>query len=328
MTETLADDETADEEASGSSAVVPWVAIYLKGLAMGTADAIPGVSGGTIALVTGIYDRLISAIASFDPRVILAVLQPWDPEARREVRDLLLEMDVWFLAALGLGVVTGISTVARVLELALHEYRVVTFAFFFGLIAASAIVLYRHVSVDTPRRAAVSVAGLVFAFVLVGEFRAVLPDTLPVIFLIGAVSISAMILPGVSGSFLLLAFGKLGLLSTALNDFNDAILGLVSGGSVAKVIEPGTLVVTYMAGAAVGVLTIARVIEYALEHYRAATLAFLVSVMVGALRLPIREVGKEATWTGSTVVVVVVAAIVGGALVIGLDHYTEQIGYE
>ena len=95
------------------------LSIYLKGMFMGASDAVPGVSGGTIALITGIYDRLISAIAAADPRVLVDLLRPHDAESRSRVAEMLVEMDLPFLLTLGAGIATAIVTVARVVSVAL-----------------------------------------------------------------------------------------------------------------------------------------------------------------------------------------------------------------
>ena len=326
-----------------------WIETYVLGFAMGTADAVPGVSGGTIALISGIYDRLVTAFAAVDPPGLLVALKRFDPDSLREQ---FVEMDAAFLIALGLGMVTGIATMARVLELALDVYTAVTFAFFFGLIGASAVILYDQVSLSTRRQQVAAVVGVVSAFLLVGEFRAGLGHELYVIFVVAVVSISAMLLPGVSGSLLLLMFGQLEYLAGQLNDLIDGVAGLATGGSVDSIFGPATVVFTYGAGAVVGLLTIARIVRWALERDRVTTLTFLVSLMVGALRLPIAKV-LEALYPELAVLttavgpfslpvgvapgaitpsppdllVVVVAAAAGALLIYGLDRYTGGIGY-
>jgi putative membrane protein len=127
-----------------------WAAVYLKGAAMGAADAVPGVSGGTIALITGIYERLVGAIAALDPEDAVALL-PLLPRlgsrnAREELRGSLTDMEVPFLLVLGVGVLTAVITVANAVDVAYHQYPGLTFAFFFGLIAASVVVLLGEVS--------------------------------------------------------------------------------------------------------------------------------------------------------------------------------------
>ena len=306
---------------SGDSAR-EYAGIYLRGVAMGAADAVPGVSGGTIALVTGIYERLVTAITDLDPSAVALLPRLHTAAGRAEFRRELDAMDLGFLLALGFGVLTALVTVSQVMEVALEEFTALTFAFFFGLILASAVVLYGEVSVDTPRRIAAAVTGLVVGFVLTGELTAVLPTTPVVGLLAGGIAVSAMILPGISGSFLLLVLGQYGYAVRSLSGFTDALAALDPVGLRTH----GAVVVAFGVGGVVGLLTVARVIEYALEHYRAATLAFLVSLMVGALRLPIERIlVSTGSLEADVLVVLVLAAVIGGALVIGVDRATGEI---
>lgn len=315
----------ADEEAS----LLPWwLSVYLKGAAMGAADTVPGVSGGTIALIVGVYERLVTAITELDPLAVLLLGDVHTSDGRAALLGRLEEMEVPFLLALGGGVLTAVVTLSRLLEVALAEFPALTFAFFFGLIGASAIVLYGEVDITTPRRGAVAVAGVVAAFLLTGPIAAALPSTLPVVFLAGAIAISAMVLPGVSGSFLLLVLGQYEFMIGTLGTFVDAVFALLTGGSRADLAAPGSVVLTFCAGAVVGLLTVAHVIRWALDHYRAATLTLLVSLMVGALRLPAREVAENAGQPTPAVVAGLLAAgLAGAVLVLGLDHITADLGF-
>jgi putative membrane protein len=303
-------------------------AVYLKGAAMGAADTIPGVSGGTIALITGIYERFVRALTRLDPRILRHVPRLHRAEGRRDLLADLREMDFFFLVALGLGVLTAVVTLSRVVHAALVGFRAGTFAFFFGLIAASAVVLYDAVDVSTPGQGGAALVGFVFAFLVAGVSGAsAVPHDLPVVFVAGAVGITAMVLPGISGAFILLLLGQYTYLTGTLSDFVDAILATATGGSGALV-SLGTVVAVFVAGAAVGILTVAHVIRRALDTYRAATLAFLVSLMVGSLRLPAVEVAENvAVWTPASAAAVTAAGLVGAVAVLALDRYTEDLDY-
>jgi putative membrane protein len=208
------------------------------------------------------------------------------------------------------------------------NFRAGTFAFFFGLIAASAVVLYDAVVVDTPGRGLAAVAGFVFAFLVTGvSGGGAVPHDLPIIFAAGAVGITAMVLPGISGSFILLLLGQYTYLTGVLSEFVDALLGVVTGAG-GPVLRLGAVVAVFVAGATVGVLTVAHVIRRALDAYRAATLAFLVSLMVGSLRLPAVEVAENVgAWTPTAAAAMVGAAAVGAAAVLALDRYTDDLDY-
>jgi putative membrane protein len=310
-------------------AVREWAAVYLKGAAMGAADAVPGVSGGTIALITGIYERLVGAIAALDPEEALALLpllpRLGDARARRELGDALTDMEVPFLLVLGMGVLTAVITVANLVEVAIHDYPGLTFAFFFGLIAASVLVLFGEVSADTPGRIMAGVTGFAFAFVLSGQAQGnMLPGGLAVMFVAGAVAICAMVLPGVSGSLILLTLGKYDTMTGAVSDVTDALFA----GALGEAVDPLSTLVVFSFGALVGILTFARAVEWALDHYRAATLTFLVALMAGALRAPAIEIGDATSaWTAASVVPLLVAGVVGAGAVLALDATTDDLDY-
>ncbi|WP_135535161.1 DUF368 domain-containing protein [Halostella pelagica] len=300
-----------------------WLAIYLKGFFMGSADTVPGVSGGTIALITGIYERLIAALTAIDLRTLRDVVRVHDPESRRAVRSQLVRMDIVFLLTLGVGMMTAVVSLSHALERAVDAYPAPTYAFFFGLIGASAAVLYEQVDLTTSGRVAVAVAGVGLAAAVTGRASAGVSHALPVILLAGALAVCAMILPGVSGAFLLILVGQYEYMLGALNRFTDALADLADGGSVAAVVDAVPPVAAFMAGAFAGLLTLARVIDWALSNYRAATLTFLVSLMVGGLRLPAERVVSN----GGVTVLAVVAAVAGGLLVLAVDHLTDDLEY-
>ncbi len=305
-----------------------WVVIYLKGVCMGAADIVPGVSGGTIALITGIYDRLIAAIAALDPRIVATVPALASADGRARFRDDLLGMDVPFLLVLGAGVGTAVLAMSQVIHAAFEAYPAVLNGFFFGLIAASAVVIYRVTDVDTPGRIGALLVGAILAFVVSGTAESDGQASLALVFLAGAIAISAMVLPGISGAAFLYILGQYEYMLGSLTELIDALIGLLDGGSSAAVVEPGIVVVVFMTGAVVGLLTMARVVKRAFERNRMATLGFLVGLMVGALRMPV-ERAAEATevWTAGLLVVIVVAVVVGAALVLGFDYYTDSLDY-
>ena len=328
-TTTSRDAVTTRPAGSGAS----WLVVYLKGLCMGAADAVPGVSGGTIALVTGIYERLIAAITAVSPARIRAVLLGFLPGRRDDAVDALRAVDAGFLLVLGAGIFTAIVTITRVVHAGIQTAPVLTFGFFFGLIAASAWVLFSEVAVDTPPRAVAAVAGFVLAFVVSGQAAATLGDGLSVTVVAGAIAVSAMILPGISGSLLLIILGQYEYMTGTLSAFVDALLAVPFGGPVAPVADAGTVVVAFVAGAFVGLFSVAHAVRWALERDRAATLAFLVALIVGALRAPVvRTTGRLAelggAWTPTTVGVFVAAAVAGAFLVVVLERYTEVADVE
>ena len=301
-----------------------WASVYLKGFFMGSADTVPGVSGGTIALITGIYERLIAALTAIDPATLRDLARPHDPDARAAVWDQLVRMDLPFLLTLGAGMLTAVVTLAHALETAVQQYPGPSYAFFFGLIGASAVVLYDQVDVTTPRRLTVAVVGVALAAAVTGRTSAGVSHALPALLLAGAVAVCAMILPGVSGAFLLILLGQYEYMLGALTEFTGALGALPGDGTVSAVVAATPPVLVFVLGALAGLLTLARVIDRALANYRAATLTFLVSLMVGGLRLPAERVLAAVT---ADVATVVVAAVVGAALVLAVDALTDDLEY-
>lgn len=308
------------------------VTVFFKGAAMGAADAVPGVSGGTIALITGIYERLVAALTAIEPSKIRRVISGVDPRNLPDAQAAFLEMDGPFLLALGAGILTAVVTVLRAVVFLLDTVPVATFAFFFGLIGASAVVLFADLSLDTRGRKAAAVAGFLVAFVLSGEAAGTAGNGSVVVFVAGAIAVSAMVLPGVSGSLLLILLGQYEYMSRALEGFVDALLAVGFGGSSDAVLEAAPPVGIFLAGAVVGLFTVAHGVRFALARYRRATFAFLVALVAGALRAPVvqatlalEETGR--TWSLSVIATFLGAAAVGAAVVFVLDHYAGVMDY-
>ncbi len=165
--------------------------VFLRGVLMGAADIVPGVSGGTMAFITGIYDRLLSSIRAFDLQFLRWL-------SRGNVRRAWEHVDGAFLLTLGAGIATSILSLARMIAWLLDAYPVPLWAFFFGLILASALVLLRQVPHWTAARCACLVAGLVIAAAIALSPVVALPAGLPAVFIAGFIAICAMILPGIS----------------------------------------------------------------------------------------------------------------------------------
>ena len=304
--------------------------IYLRGLCMGAADAVPGVSGGTIALITGIYERLITAITAVEPERLWRVVNGLRPDQRSDAVAALRELDVGFLLALGAGILTAVVTVLRLISAVLETNPVATYGFFFGLIAASAAVLYSEVSLATPNRKAAAAAGFLFAFVVSGVAASTIGSSLPIVFVAGAVAVTAMVLPGVSGSLLLLMLGQYEYMSTTLSRFTDGLVAAIRGNGTTTLTETTPTISVFLAGGVVGLFTVAHAVRWALDQYREATLAFLVSLIVGALRAPVEQTGialSEAgrAWTPAAIAVFAVVAVVGAAVVVGVDRLAGGI---
>ncbi len=229
------------------------------GMAMGTADLVPGVSGGTIALVGGVYDELIDSLAAFDGEAVRLLLGGrWSAFSRH--------VNLRFLVPL----LTGIATVVLLLSGVLHTWleqpgsRALLFAFFAGLVIASIVLVARHVT-WAPAPAFLAGAGTAVGLVVALATPARTPETALWAILGGAFAICAMILPGISGSFILLLVGQY---ERAIEAVADRDLGTVA---------------LFGIGAVVGLLVMVRLLRWALHRHHAATLALLVGFMAGSL---------------------------------------------
>ncbi|MCA9115015.1 MAG: DUF368 domain-containing protein [Planctomycetaceae bacterium] len=253
-----------------------------RGFLMGGADIIPGVSGGTVALILGIYERLVTAISRFDGQFVRLL-------RKGQIWQALGRIDAGFLGALGAGILTGIVSLASLMHWLLNEQLEQTFAVFFGLILASSWLVARMVGHWTLPSAALAAAGAFGAFALVGLPVLQSPPTGPLyIFCCGLVAICAMILPGISGSFILLLLG-------AYADITGSLRAVLHGTSETADI---LVLVAFCLGCGIGLLGFSRLLKWMLAHYHTPTMAVLCGFMLGSLRKiwPFKEVlNPEAT---------------------------------
>lgn len=232
--------------------------ISARGFVMGAADVVPGVSGGTMAFILGIYDELIDAIRAVVP--FLGHL------ARLRVKAAFDVLPWRFLVALLLGIGTAILSLAKFLEWALATHPSLVYALFFGLIVASVHVVRNHVKAWTAAKVGTVLVSAALTYVFVGLTPAETPDALWFVFLSAAIAICAMILPGISGAFVLVLLGKYEYVLGALTSFDLPVI------------------VVFCAGAATGIVAFSNVLRWLLDHYHDVTVAVLVGFMIGALR--------------------------------------------
>ncbi len=237
--------------------------VALKGACMGAADTIPGVSGGTIALVTGIYEQLLAAVKSVDAAALKALLQ-------LDFKGFVSRVHLRFLLPLLSGIGIAILSLARLMTYLLLHHPVFTWSLFFGLVAASVWVVGRKVESWNALSMGGFAGGAIFGFWLVGLVPAQTPETPVFVFFSGMLAICAMILPGISGAFILLILGKYAfILSAVKNPF---------------IPENAAILLLFLAGCAVGLAGFSRVLKFLLDRYHAVTMALLAGLMVGSMR--------------------------------------------
>lgn len=271
----------------------------LKGGLVGIANIIPGVSGGSFALILGIFDRLVGSLNRIGPRTAAAALGlvrgGFRGGALRAFREELRRIDAAFLAVLAAGSMIAILACSFLIDYLLSEQYSPTLAFFVGLILPSVLVPWRMME----RRGALVLWALPGAALTVGV-SLMIPDNtagadnLLVALATGAIAISAMILPGISGSFVMLVLGQY---QNVIGKITDLQRGLVEG---AVEIGPLVWLVALAAGMGVGILAFARLLNFLLARYRSATMAFLIGLLLGSLWVlwPFKEIAAGAEVVG------------------------------
>ncbi len=306
------------QPAASPAGPLPRPYVLLCGLAMGAADVVPGVSGGSMAFILGIYSTLLEAIAGFDLELLNLLRQGrWGDGAAR--------VRLGFLVPLLAGLATSVLVLVRPITWLYAFHPVFLFAFFFGLIVGSIVLIARHAHWGASGLVAM-VVGAAGALVFVTRVPVTMPHDAFTVFWSGAVAIMAMILPGISGSFLLLILGQ-------YQHVMEAVKGLDL-----PVLLPFAL------GCVVGLLSFVRLLRWLLARWHGQTVALLVGVMAGSLWKiwPFRTVLESTTNAkgklivlrdalaapsdGGALVVALLLAAIGVTLVVGLEWLQHRVG--
>jgi putative membrane protein len=329
------------------------IRLFVNGFLIGIANIIPGMSGGTLALVLGIYERLITALRNIGLQTVkrfLGILT-FRKSAVHKLRTELSRIDFGFLMVLGVGAVAAVLVSTKLIVYLLDSQHDATYGFFFGLVLTSIIIPMRMLRGFSWRELIillVAVSCIVFIEELKKDAAVVASEadevvelsilTIITFFACGAIAISAMILPGVSGSFLLLAFGIYFPLLTLIKDFMDSIPRLLSG-EITQLFLSQLLIITFFAlGCIFGILVFTRLLKFLLERYRNITISFLIGLMFGSLYglWPFRDylmVGDKRYDTAHilpqldmNLVVTVCVFLVGCAIIFGFSRIDKETG--
>ena len=225
---------------------------------MGIAEIIPGVSGGTIAFITGIYEELINSIKSVNASSVKLLFS-------FKLSLFWKQINGAFLLTLLVGMLTSVLALARVIVFLIDEHPFKIWGFFFGLIIASAIVIFYQIKSVNSKVFIAALIGLVISSYIALEAPSSTPNSNLFIFLSGAIAISAMILPGISGSFILVFLSKYEFILNSLNNFDVAVISVFIGGCV------------------VGLVTFSRVFSYLFKKYNDVVISVLVGFLLGSL---------------------------------------------
>lgn len=290
----------------------------LKGFCMGSADIIPGVSGGTMALILGIYERLLNAISSFN-RIWLKNL------FQLRLAEAFARNDLLFLVPLAAGIVLALLFFTRVIPLPtlIITQPEMIYGLFFGLITASIAILMGEVERYGPREFMITLVGVLLGLTIVNLVPVETPTAAWFIFLCGFVAISAMLLPGISGSFILLILGKYAYIINALGEFDMAVI------------------LAFGAGALTGLVVFSRTIVWLLKRFHQATLLVIKGILIGSLWMiwPFQEriletvrgkeklVGSSPVWPDAfdgTVIISVLFMVTGFILVTLINRLSTR----
>jgi putative membrane protein len=288
------------------------VLTFIQGMLVGIANIIPGVSGGTFALILGIYERLIASIGAFGTKTIKIfgrlIAGPGEAQRRRDFKNEIERTDTVWLLVLLVGAVAAILASSRLIAYLLDEHRAPTLAFFVGLIVPSILVPYGLLKRRGWREILSCLVATAFLIALAVLLKPVSGEGtgMIVLFLSGAVAISAMILPGISGSFVLMVMGEYRTVLEAINTWD----------------VPRLLV--FALGCLVGIIAFVRLLNFLLRRYHSVTMAFLIGLILGSLWVlwPFKQVaaGAKIVW-GTNLLPRAFDSEVGwslGALLLGL----------
>ena len=232
--------------------------LFLKGFAMGAANVIPGVSGGTIAFISGIYERLIKALKSFDLSILKLFRQG-------HFREIVGKTDLKFLSILFSGIALSIFSLAHILEYIIKYYETFTLAFFFGLVVASSLGVGRQISKFSLSVLITFCIGCSFAVSVALLTPMEANDHWAYVVLCGIVAVSSMILPGLSGSYVLLLMGNYALMLQSISHLNFKFL------------------IPFVLGCLLGLIIFSRLLNYFFDHFQDATISLLTGFVVGSL---------------------------------------------
>jgi putative membrane protein len=280
--------------------------LYLKGIAMGSADVVPGVSGGTIAFITGIYTELLDSIKGVNLQALIILFKQGPKAAWQAINGT-------FLITLLAGILTAILTLAKVIHYLLDEHAVLLWSFFFGLILASSLHMAKQIKQWQPSTVIALLIGALFAgFISIASPTSIDANYLN-IFIAGSIAICAMILPGISGSFILLLMGLYTPVLAAVKDLQLDIMFI------------------FALGAMVGLMLFSRLLSWLLHRYQDLMFSLLTGFMLGALlkvwpwketisyrlnskghEVPFEQLNRLPEWTNSDQLLTALALVVVG----------------
>ena len=248
-----------------------YIILFLKGIAIGVANVIPGVSGGTIALVTEIYERLLNALKSLNIKALRLLLS-------LNIREFIKYTDFYFQISVFSGSIISLFSIAKLFEYLLQDHPILIWSFFFGLILASVYFVGKRITNWNKTNKLVLCIGTIIALSMSFITPATENSNLFFVFICGIVGVSGLMLPGLSGSFILILLGNYELLMVKpITNLNYVLLSV------------------FLAGSVFGLLSFSHILSWILKHYKDTTLALLTGFILGSLSIiwPWKEVSEK-----------------------------------
>lgn len=242
-----------------------YIMLAVRGVGMGAADAIPGVSGGTIAFMTGIFEELVASINSINTQAMRLLLSG-------NIKGFWQHINGNFLVSIGIGILFSVATLAKLMLYLLGQHPIETWGFFFGLIVASSIFILKEINKWTPLSLLMVVFGIFLGVIVCTLSPTETPDDLWFIFLSGAIAICAMILPGISGSFILLILGKY-----------EYIMSVISGLTSGDIKGNLPIIAIFGLGALTGIISFSKFLHWLLRRFHRETLLVMAGFIIGSL---------------------------------------------
>lgn len=249
-----------------------YLLIFTKGMAMGAADVVPGVSGGTIAFIAGIYEELINSIKSIDHRALRILF-------KEGIKPFWKHINGNFLLFLFMGILVSVASLAKAITYFLENEPVLIWSFFFGLIIASVLFIGKQIQKWNGGVIAALVSGTAIAYYVTIAAPSQMPDGLIYVFFAGSIAICAMILPGISGSFILLLLGAYTKVIGSISGMIDSL----KASDMASVISNGTTLAIFATGCLLGLLTFSHALSWMFKKAYNVTIALLTGFMIGSL---------------------------------------------
>lgn len=313
-----------------------YLLITLKGIAMGAADVVPGVSGGTIAFISGIYNELIDSINNID----MSLLKTLKKEG---IKAAWKQANASFLLSLLTGIGISILTFSKIITHLLETQPILVWSFFFGLIIASILLIWKQITKWEIISIVALIIGIILTYYITIARPVSSPDSYPYLFLSGFIAIIAMILPGISGAFILLLMGSYEIVIGTINQFREGLTQMNSEMLTGALLKLGTFAI----GAIIGLKAFSKILHWMFEYHKNTTLALLIGFMIGSLNKvwPWKEVletrinshGKTVPFLEKSilpnnfdgeaqVITAVILAICGFLVIYGMEKIAAKLG--